>query len=117
MSITLNTLAYSQDTFLTPNKVVYTGPDNTFSAVDSLTLGRTAPKPTSTFAGVGRAEAKRTKTATLGDGSTAPIIVTLSVSAPVGAAEADIDAVVDDVCDFGLSTEGKSFYKNHDMTF
>jgi len=117
MSITLNTLAYSQDTFLNPNKVAYTGPGHTYATSDLLTLGRVAPKPTASFAGVGRTEAKRTKTVTLADGSTAPVIVTLSVSAPVGAAEADIDGCVNDLCDFGLSSEGQSFYKNHDLTF
>lgn len=117
MSITLNTLAYTQDTNLSPDKVAYTGPSNTFSVVDVLTLGRVKPKPTATFAGVARFEAKRTKTVTLADGTTANAIVTISGSLPVGMAQADAEGLLDDAGDFAISTEGKAFMWKQDLTF
>lgn len=116
MAITLNTLAYNQDSFVSSNKVLYTGPDNTFSVKDQLTLSRTAPKATTTFAGVARAEAKRTKTVTLADSSTAEAIVTISCSLPVGMAKADADALRDDIGDFAISTDAEELFWDHDLT-
>lgn len=115
MAITLNTLVYNQDTFVSNNKVLYTGPSNTFSVKDQLSLARTAAKPTSTFAGVARSEIKRTKTVTLADSTTAEAIVTLSFALPVGMVEADADSLVNDVCDLGLATEGNALYWDHDI--
>lgn len=117
MSITLNTVAYGQDVPLSPNKVPYVGPDNSYTAKDLLTLGRTAPKPTSTYAGNARYEVKRTKTVTLADSTTADIIVTTSFSIPVGAADADIDSLRDDVGDFLISADCGSLVKNGDLTY
>lgn len=116
MAITINTLAYNQDSQPTSDKVVYSGPSNNFSVKDLLTLGRTPPKPTSTFAGVARSLIKRTKTLTLADSTKADAIVELSVSLPVGAADADIDALVDDVADFAISAAGKDVIRKHDLT-
>lgn len=117
MAITLNTLAYNQDSFVSNNKVLYTGPSHSFSVKDVISLGRTAAKPTATFAGVARSETKRTKTVVLnGDASTTgEAIVTLTTSFPVGMAEADADSLVNDVCDFGLATEGNALYWDHDI--
>jgi len=116
MSITLNTLVYNQDSQPTADKVVYTGPSHTFSVKDQLTLGRTAPKATSIFAGVARSSIKRTKTLTLADSSVHEAIVELTVSLPVGAADADIDALVNDIADFAISTEGTNVIRKHDLT-
>lgn len=115
MSITINTLAYEQDSNVSPNKVLYVGPSHTFSAKDLLSLARTAPKATATFRGVAKAEAKRTKTVTLDDGSTADAIVTISCSLPVGMAKADADSLRDDVGDFALLTEGDNLFWKHDI--
>lgn len=117
MSITLNTLVYNQDSFATPDKVIYNGPAHTFTMKDVLALSRTAPKKTATFAGVARAEAKRTKTVTLADGTTADAIVTFSVSLPVGMAQADADALRDDIGDFAISAAGGTLTWNHDLTY
>jgi hypothetical protein len=117
MSITLNTLAYSQDVSINSNKMLYVGPDNTFTTKDQLTLGRTNPKPTTTFAGVARAEAKRTKTVELADGSFAEAIITVSSSLPVGMAKADADALRDDVGDFAISADCETLFWNHDLTY
>lgn len=117
MTITINTLAYNQDAFVTSDKVSYTGPSHTFSAKDTLTLARTAPKPTATFRGVARAEAKRTKTVTLDDGTTADAIVTVTCSLPVGMAKADADALRDDVGDLTISATAETLFWNHDLTY
>jgi len=116
MTITLNTLAYSQDASVTRDKVEYTGPSNTFAIKDKLSLARVAPKPTLTFDGVARAEVKRTKTVTLANGKTADAIVTATVSFPVGMAKADADALRDDVGDFLIGANGDSLMWAHDIT-
>lgn len=115
MTITINTLAYDEDTSLNSNLVRYNGPSATFSVKDFLDLGRTPPKPTPTFAGVARATAKRTKTVTLSDGSTADAIVRIECSLPVGMAKADADALRDDIGDFAISANGDSLFWNHDL--
>lgn len=117
MSITLNTLAYDQDSFATPNRVQYTGPSHTFSIKDTLSLSRVLPKPVNGFAGVARAEAKRTKTVTLADGTKADAIVTVSCSFPVGMAQADADALRDDIGDFAISAAGGTLFWKHDLTY
>lgn len=117
MSITLNTLVYDQDTPLSANKVPYHGPDHSFSVKDIFTLARTAPKPTASFRGVARSEAKRTKTVTLDDGSTADAIVVVNFSLPVGMAQADADALRDDVGDFTISAQCGTLIWNQDLTY
>lgn len=117
MSIILNTLAYNQDAFITKDKVQYTGPSHTFSVKDTLTLARTLPKATAQFAGVARAEAKRTKTVTLADGSKADAIITVSCSLPVGMAQADADALRNDIGNFAISADGGTLFWKHDLTY
>lgn len=117
MAITLNTLAYSQDSFVSKDKVLYIGPSNTFSVKDHLSLGRTSPKPTTTFAGVARAEVKRVKTVDIGGGNKADAIISVSVSLPVGMAQADVNALRDDVGDFLIGSEAGTLLWNHDLTY
>lgn len=118
MSMTINAVSWTQDTFESPNKVRYTSPAHTFSVKDLITLARTAPKPTADFAGVARAEMKRTKTVTLADGSKADAIITISCSLPVGISATDADALRDDVGDWALEgSYSGALFKNHDLTF
>lgn len=117
MPITLNTLAYAQDSFVTPNKVQYTGPSNSFTIKDLLSLGRTAPKATPSFAGVSRSEVKRVKTVTLSDGSLADAIVTVTCSLPVGMAQSDANALRDDVGDFAISAACGTLFWNGTLTY
>lgn len=117
MSITLNTLVYNQDAFVTPNRVNYVGPDGTFAVKDILSLARTAPKATKDFAGVARAEVKRTKTVTLANGLTADAIFTVSCSLPVGMSKTDADALRNDVGAFIQSAQGDTLAWNHDLTY
>lgn len=117
MTITLNTLAYNQDAFVSPNKVSYVGPSNTFSAKDQLILGRVAPKPTATFDGVARSSVKRVKTVTLASGAKADAIVEVSASLPVGMTQADVNSLRDDVGDFLISADAGTLLWNHDLTY
>lgn len=116
MAITLNTLVYNQDASVTKDKVLYTGPSNTFAIKDQVSLARTAPKPTQNFAGVARAEVKRVRTVTLADGTKADAIVTASTSFPVGMVKADADALRDDVGDFLIGADGDALVWSHDVT-
>lgn len=116
VAFTINTLAYSQDTSISRDKVLYVGPSNTFATKDQWSLGRTAPKATTTFRGIARAEVKRTKTVTLDDGTKADAIVTTNFSFPVGMSQADADALRDDQGDFLLSTDAGNLAWKHDIS-
>lgn len=112
MAVTLNTLAYSQDTFLNPNKVQYIGPAHTTGVVDTLTMLRVDPKPTKDSDGVAKAEVRRTKTVTLANGKKVNAVVYSGVQFPVGMTVADADALRDDVGDFVISANGKDLLWN-----
>lgn len=98
MSITTNTKVYAPDVASSPNSMPYLGPLHTFDTVDKFDLYRTAPKPTKVMSGVARARAKLSRTLALTGALTTHevAIVDLNVSVPVGAASADIDALVSD---------------------
>lgn len=103
MSQTINTVVYN--TFRTnPDSVVLASSSHTLSSTDTLQLSRVFPKPTKTDAGVARPRFKRVKTFTLGDGTKRDGIIEVSGSIPVGAADADILALLDDVAD-GLALQ------------
>lgn len=109
----LNTRTYAEDR-TNPDSVRYVGPANTLTISDTFEMKRVYPKPTATFAGVGRPTAKRVKTVSLnGDASTpGDIIVQLSGSIPVGAAGADVDGILADLAAFCASNEAKALFKN-----
>jgi hypothetical protein len=54
---------------------------------------------------------------TIGTDLTADAIITVSCSLPVGMAQADVDALRNDVGDFLVSTEGGTLLWNHDLTY
>jgi len=116
MAFTINTLAYNQDTALSADKVKYVGSSNTFAIKDQWSLARVAPKATKDFAGVARAEVKRTKTVSIGNGLYADAIITTNFSFPVGMSKADADALRDDQGDFLISTTAEQLAWNHDIT-
>lgn len=115
MTITINTLAYEEDTVINPNVVRYVGPSNTFSEKDYLDLRRTAPKATATSRGKAKSKVTRVRTVTLDDGSTDEAYVTTEWSLPVGMAKADADALRDDVGDFTISSNGDDLSWKHDI--
>lgn len=116
MSITLNTLAYSQDTAPTPDRVNYVGPSNTYTVKDELSLARVAAKPNGTYRGNARSEVKRTKTLTLDDSTTGDSIIKVQISTPVGSAIADVMALVNDVGDFLLSADAQTLIENEKIS-
>lgn len=99
MSLTINTKAYAPDTSPTPDSMRYFGPAKTLTVKDDVTLKRTNAKPSATFSGVTRTETKLVRTLTLtgalsGSGDA---IFQLTTSVPVGAATADVEAMLDDL--------------------
>lgn len=114
MAITVNTKAYAFDTNPTPDSAMYQGPAHTFSAADTLLLKRVAPKPTSTFPGVARASLKFTRNVTIND-VVYVAVAEASFSLPVGMAEADVDAIRDDLGDLLLLTAADDLVWKHDL--
>jgi hypothetical protein len=115
MSITLNTVQYDLDSYVSPNKVTYVSSANTFTEKDSLSLGRIAPKPTSTSRGVARSEFKGVHTVDLDDSTQADVIIKTEITAPVGMAEADLTEYLDRHGDFLVSAGATSLGYNHDI--
>lgn len=115
MTITVNTKAYAFDTNPSPDTGRHIGPSNNFSVKDYLDLKRTAAKPTADFDGVARSSAKFTRTVTLASGESATAIAEASLSIPVGMAEADVDALRDDLGDFLVSSNGDDLVWKHSI--
>lgn len=118
MALTVSAKTYNADSF---NKdfVGYAGPANTVSVKDAVKLARVAPKPTLTMSGVGRTNAKLTRTLTL-TGALTPTrdaILDIEVSVPVGAASADIDSMLNDFGAFLASASFKDHVKSQKINF
>lgn len=117
MPITVNTVAYSDDTNRTPDSSRYVSASNSLTVKDYMDLKRVAPKPSGTSLGKGRSMIKCTRTATDG---TAPVggdsIVTIDGSFPVGTSEAEIESIVTDACTFAISAAGLDVYTNQKIT-
>jgi len=118
MSLTINAKTYNADSFAS-NAVGYIGSTKTLTVKDDVTMRRTAPKPTSTFSGLGRTYAKLIRTLTLtgaltptSDGS-----VEISVVVPVGYASADVDALLNDMGAFLASASFKAHVKAQQISF
>lgn len=96
MSITINTKAYTS--YRTgQDENVLAGPANTVSNKDTVAYGRIFAKPTKDFRGVSRPRVKIVRTVTLDDGSKADMLFSGNASIPVGAADADVLALVADI--------------------
>lgn len=96
MSLTINTKTYTNDVARSADSYRYLGPSHTFSFKDYVDTYRTAPKPTATSDGQGKAEIKMTRTCTDGTNNIGTAISSFSVSFPVGAATSELQAVIDD---------------------
>jgi hypothetical protein len=118
MSLSVNTKTYAADS-VGPNLVGYAGPNHTSSVKDKLSIGRTAAKPTVTFSGVVRSDGKLTRTLTLTGAitTTADAILEIKTSIPVGAASADIDAILNDMGAFLASASYKDIVKKSAINF
>lgn len=118
MTLTVNAKTFTADSN-SPNAVGYYGPAHTLTLSDYIVLSRTKAKPTSTFSGVSRTEAKLTRTCALTGALTTlhDAIVKITVSVPIGAASADIDALLNDMGSSLASASFKTHVKSQVITF
>lgn len=112
MSITINTRVFTADS-VSPNLVQYRGPAASFSARDDLIMSRQPVKSSTVSSGNTRGMSKLTRGLTLtgaiqprGDGT-----IQIDHQFPVGASDADIDAMCADAADLLASTEYKNSIK------
>lgn len=115
MTVTVNTKAYAFDTNPTPDTGRHQGPSATFASKDHLDLKRVAPKPNGDFLGVARASAKFVRTVALSQGGEGEMIAEAHFSIPVGASEAAIDSIRDDLGDLLISQNGDDLVFKHDI--
>lgn len=116
MTITVNTIAYNQDSALNDgNTVVYTAPAHSYQSKMLLTLKRTAPKKTPTFPGVARSEQKFTESQTIGT-DTLDAIISANTSLPVGMTEAAFDTLAAKFAAYVASATFKAVAWKHDLT-
>lgn len=118
MSLTINAKTYTADGYQA-DRVTYAGPLKTVSVKDTLNLARTNPKVTSVFSGLGRTQAKLTRTLTL-TGALTPTgdaIVDISIAIPVGSAGADVDALLNDLGSYLSSASSKLLAKNLTISY
>ncbi len=118
MTLSVNSKTFTADT-IAANAVGYNGPAHTISVKDDIRLSRVLPKPTVTFSGVGRTSAKLTRTLTLTGALTTTWdgILDVQISIPVGAASADIDAMLNDMGAFLSSASGKTHVKLQQLNY
>lgn len=118
MSLVFNTKTYNADSFK-ENAVGYIGAAKTVSVKDDLSLARTKPKPTLLFSGLGRTQAKLTRTLSL-TGALTPTgdaIADLNIQVPVGYASADVDALLNDFGALVSSADFKAHVKTQKTNF
>lgn len=118
MALTINAKTYNADSYAT-NTVGYIGAAKTVSVKDDVRLARTAPKATATFSGVGRTQAKMTRTLTL-TGALTPTgdaICSIDISVPVGYASADVDTLLNDMGAFLASASFKTHVKAQQISY
>jgi hypothetical protein len=118
MSLSINSKTYTADSFQ-KDTVGYIGTGKTVTVKDDVKMARTAPKPTTTFSGVGRTQAKLTRTLTL-TGALTPnwdAIVAIDVSVPAGYTAADVDAMLNDMGAFLASASFKTHVKSQQVAF
>lgn len=118
MTMTVNAKTFTADK-VGPDSVGYIGPAHTLSLLDDIQVGRVVAKPTATFSGVARSSSKLTRTLTL-TGALTPsgnAICQINVSIPVGAASADIDAILNDMGSHLSSATFKTIVKNQQINY
>jgi len=118
MPLVFNTKTYTGDKFGV-DAVGYIGAAKTLTTSDDLLMSRTPAKPTATFSGVARFQAKLTRTLTLTGAATptGQAIFTISGSVPVGAAGADIDTAINDMAALFAHADFKVHVKTQKISF
>lgn len=118
MSLTFNTKTYTADSFAS-DQVGFIGAAKTVSIKDDLSLARQRPKASAVYSGNGRTRTKLTRTATL-TGAITPsgdLLAEFNVQVPVGAAGADVDALLNDLGALISSADFKLYVKNQKINF
>lgn len=118
MTLAINAKTYTGNSY-SANSVSYNGPAKTASLKDDAKLSQTAAKPTATFSGLGRTQAKLTRTLTL-TGALTPTgdaIITVDVALPVGFAGTDADTLLNDMGAFLSSASFKTHAKTPQIAF
>lgn len=118
MALTINAKTYNADSY-GKDSVGYIGSAKTVSVKDDVRLARTAPKPSVSFSGVGRTQAKMTRTLTL-TGALTPTgdaICAIDVSVPVGYTAADVDTLLNDMGAFLASASFKTHVKSQQIAY
>lgn len=117
MSLTINTKTFSLDAHLSPDGARYAGPNQSYSGRDHLDLKRTFPKPTDTFAGNARAQAKFSRTLTDGTDPVGEAVVDIRVQLPAAGAAAEVTALVADVASYVGGADFLSLVNDLDITY
>lgn len=115
MAITVNLDTYNYDQQKGPDWLRYNGPNNTLSVKDYADVKKTAPKPTSTFGGQGKASFKLTRTLTDGTDSVGDGILEVSVSFPADSLASEQAAMITDVATWLASASADSLLSDHDI--
>ena len=116
MTITVNAKSYELDTYKSSDIAQYNGPAHTLAVKDLLTCKRTAPKPTSTSDGVGRAACKLTRSLTDGTDVVGDGILEVSVSFPVGSQASEQATMITDIATWAATASADSLLSDHDIT-
>lgn len=118
MALTINAKTYTADSFQ-KDAIAYIGSAKTVSVKDDVRLARTAPKTSVSFSGVGRTQAKMTRTLTLTGAvtETGDAICDISVSVPVGFTAADVDTLLNDMGAFLASASFKTHVKSQQISY
>jgi hypothetical protein len=118
MTVIVNAVAYAADSF-SKDSVAFIGPAKTVSIKDDLKLSRTPPKASVSFSGLGRTEAKLTRTLTL-TGALTPTgdaIISINVAVPVGYTAANVDTLLNDMGALLASADMKTHVKSQKISF
>jgi len=115
MSLTVNTIAYSNDTARTPDSYRYHGPDHTATAKDYVDLKRVTPRLVNGVYSKSRAQAKLTRTMTDGTDPLDDGICTIDIAYPVGASSAEITALLVDLATWATTAAGDALVSDHSI--
>lgn len=101
MSVTLNTVVFTAESNPTPNSVRYAASTSSFLVPNYFDAKRVDPKPNGSFAGVARTSLNFHRKVLLNGvaGTYTPLTAQLLLSQPIGAAQADVLALLDDVAE------------------
>lgn len=116
MALSVNTKSYDLDSYRGSDIARYNGPVHSLSASDYIDVKRTAPKPTSTFAGVGKGSVKLTRNVTDGTDSLGNGILEISTSFPVGASATELQGMIDDLAAWLATAVADDVFISQDIT-